>query len=173
MPSDGASVSLTARLVGGEDTAPLSSADDVDRNGRQSLGRTRRRRPLRLLGHRLHGARKPRRGIRRQAVPGVRRRGGAVAAGDGPVDRACGPGGLRRRDDAVPVYALREKTQRVAGTFEAYRAAMVADVEARGANLEVTLETALGEESVTAFPACQTARTSRSTRSRRAESGSH
>ncbi|MFB6268559.1 MAG: serine hydrolase [Halobacterium sp.] len=54
--------------------------------------------------------------------------------------------------DAVPFYALREKAERVAGTYESYRSAMSAEVEADGATLDVTLETALGGESLTAFP---------------------
>jgi CubicO group peptidase (beta-lactamase class C family) len=55
-------------------------------------------------------------------------------------------------EDTVPFYALREKTQRVAGEYESYRSAMTAEVEAAGAELDVTMETTLGEESVTAFP---------------------
>lgn len=54
--------------------------------------------------------------------------------------------------EAVPFYALREKCQRVAGRYESYRSAMTAEVEAAGGTLDVTFETALGEESVTAFP---------------------
>ena len=55
-------------------------------------------------------------------------------------------------DDVVPFYALRAKCQRVAGRYESYRSAMAAVVEASGGELDVTLETALGEESLTAFP---------------------
>ncbi|WP_232702427.1 serine hydrolase [Halobacterium wangiae] len=55
-------------------------------------------------------------------------------------------------DDAVPFYALRAKCRRVAGRYESFRSAMTADVEATGGTLQATFETALGEESVTAFP---------------------
>ena len=54
--------------------------------------------------------------------------------------------------EAVPFFALREKCQRVAGRYESHRSAMTAEVEAAGGTLEATFETALGEESVTAFP---------------------
>ncbi|WP_336037816.1 serine hydrolase [Halobacterium yunchengense] len=55
-------------------------------------------------------------------------------------------------EDAVPFYALRAKCERVAGTYESYRAALTADVEAAAGGLEVSVETALGSESLTAFP---------------------
>jgi CubicO group peptidase (beta-lactamase class C family) len=64
----------------------------------------------------------------------------ALASGEDPAE-------------TVPFYALREKCQRVAGRYESYRSAMTAEIEATGGTLSATFETALGEESVTAFPA--------------------
>lgn len=85
--------------------------------------------------------------------------GVAVAANASPDvhPRFVGPALLalvRGEDpaDAVSFYALREKCRRVAGRYESYRAAMTADVDAAGGTLDVTFDTALGEESVTAFP---------------------
>jgi CubicO group peptidase (beta-lactamase class C family) len=50
-------------------------------------------------------------------------------------------------------HALREKAGRVAGTYESHRGVQTATVERDGANLAVTLETALGGESLVARPA--------------------
>lgn len=50
-------------------------------------------------------------------------------------------------------YALREKAERVAGTYESHRGVQTATVERDGASLSVTLATALGEESLVARPA--------------------
>ena len=52
----------------------------------------------------------------------------------------------------VPFYALRAKCRRVAGTYESFRSAATANIEPADGSLDVTLSTALGEETLTAFP---------------------
>jgi CubicO group peptidase (beta-lactamase class C family) len=55
-------------------------------------------------------------------------------------------------EDVVSFYALRAKCRRVAGTYKSFRSAATADVEPAAGSLDVTLSTALGEETLTAFP---------------------
>lgn len=52
----------------------------------------------------------------------------------------------------VPVYALKEKSEAVAGTYEAFREEFTVSVEPAGAGLSVTLETPVGDEEYRAFP---------------------
>ncbi|MFB6073031.1 MAG: serine hydrolase [Halobacterium sp.] len=54
--------------------------------------------------------------------------------------------------DAVPFYALREQTERVAGTYESYRGVASAEVEPVGGGVSVSVDTALGGETLTARP---------------------
>lgn len=54
--------------------------------------------------------------------------------------------------DVTRFHALREKAERVAGTYESHRGIQTASVDAAGGTLDVTFETALDEQSVTAFP---------------------
>jgi CubicO group peptidase (beta-lactamase class C family) len=54
---------------------------------------------------------------------------------------------------ATRFYALRERADRVAGTYESHRGIATATVEADGACIEVEFDTDLGGETLTAFPA--------------------
>ncbi len=54
--------------------------------------------------------------------------------------------------DAVAFHGLRAKTQRVAGSYESYRGVATADVEPAGGAVEVSVDTALGGETLTARP---------------------
>jgi len=64
------------------------------------------------------------------------------AAGKGGEDPA----------EATRYYGLRSKADRVAGEYESFRGIQTATVEPDGATLEITLETALDDEHVTAVP---------------------
>ncbi|MFC3476983.1 serine hydrolase [Halobacterium litoreum] len=55
--------------------------------------------------------------------------------------------------EAVPFYALRAKCERVAGEYESYRSVATAEVKREGAGISVTVDTALGGETLTARPA--------------------
>jgi len=55
-------------------------------------------------------------------------------------------------EDAVAFYGLRAKAERVAGRYESYRGVATATVEPAGAGVEVTVDTALGGETLTARP---------------------
>jgi CubicO group peptidase (beta-lactamase class C family) len=54
--------------------------------------------------------------------------------------------------DVVPFQALREKCERVAGAYESYRDVATAEVESSGGGIEVSVDTALGGETLHARP---------------------
>ena len=84
--------------------------------------------------------------------------GVVVACNDSPDahPQFVGPALLARLRDhpatATRYYALRDRAQRVAGTYRSSRGIMTAEVEASGGSLRLTLETALGTETITAQP---------------------
>lgn len=85
--------------------------------------------------------------------------GVALACNDSPEihPQYVGPAllAILRGDDpaeATRFYGLREKAERVARSYESYRGLRTATVEPDDAGLTVTLETALGEETVAAQP---------------------
>jgi len=55
-------------------------------------------------------------------------------------------------EDAVAFHALRAKAERVAGSYESYRGVATAEVTRAGAGVEVSVDTALGGETLTARP---------------------
>jgi CubicO group peptidase (beta-lactamase class C family) len=54
--------------------------------------------------------------------------------------------------DATRFYALREKAAHVAGTYESHRGIQTATITPTGSRIEVTLETALSEDTFEAYP---------------------
>lgn len=67
----------------------------------------------------------------------------------GPAVLAAATG---RDPTEVPAFALREKCEAVAGTYETFREGMTATVEHDGGQLSITLESSFGEEDLAVFP---------------------